>query len=227
MNARANLLELLDEAEAIAATYKARSIDSIRADYKRTIGGAMNDYLTSRDRATTYKSIYKKAATEVIPEAFYAGYEQAGGDPADVDRDADDWLTGRMNQEIGFIDELFVALKQMRDQFWGGELTASDLRDEVANRSEGYTATIDAVYIAGQMWGNKNQMLWWRLGPTEKHCQNKNGKHGCLELNGQHHKASWYLARNLIPRYPGSGTTCGGYECQCRFEDAQGNEITL
>lgn len=199
---------------------KARSVDAIRADYRRAIIGAMTDYVTSHDRATAYKSIYKKAATEVLPEAFYTGYADAGGDRNKVDTDADEWLTARMNQEIGFIDDLFVSLKQLRDQFWAEEITAGDLRDEVANRAEGYTATFDAVYNAGAMWGDKNQMLMWQYGDTE-HCDT------CQKLNGQSHKAKWYLARDYIPRKPGAAMDCGGYRCQCVLLNKDGDEVTL
>lgn len=199
---------------------KARGIESIRTEYHHRILAAVSDYLASHDRSTAYKSDYKQAATEAIPEAFYAGYEDAGGDRGDVDPDADQWLTARMNQEMDFIDQLFVSLKQLRDDFAAGDAKAGDLRSEAANRADGYSATIEAIYNAGSMWGNKNQMLTWHYGDTE-HCDTCNG------LNGDSHRAKWYLSRDYIPRKPGAAMDCGGYHCQCWLEDSGGNAVTI
>ena len=101
------------------------------------------------------------------------------------------------------------------------------LKDETAGRVEGYLSTLDSVYNMGLLFANKNQVLWWRLGPTEKHCENKSGSTGCASLDGKSHTAKWYIARDLIPGRPGAAQTCGGYQCQCYFENKAGDRVTL
>lgn len=222
---RDQLKELLDQADLLLATIKAVSKDdpfsTIRADYRATIADQMTQYLASDARSTAYKSAYKKSVNESFPAAFYRGYQDAGGDAEEVDAGADDWLTARTAAELGFVDEMFTALKSLRDQFVHGEVDAQDLRDEVANRTDGYTATLESVYSAGKMWAAKNQMLTWHLGATKEHCTD------CARLDGQAHRAKWYLAHDFIPGKPGAALECGGYLCKCSLEDGQGNRVTL
>lgn len=204
----------------MAAAYKAGGYAGIRSDYRKIISGAIDDYLTSSDRATGYISTMRKAAVEHFTDAFHGGYADGGGDVNAIDPDADAWLTDRVNQEMGFIGELFTALKSLRDEFKAGEIKVADLRDAAATRTDGYTASLDGVYNSGKMWGMKNKMLTWQYGDTE-HCST------CLSLNDQRHRASWYIARDYIPRKPGAAMECGGYRCQCTLIDDDGNEVTL
>jgi hypothetical protein len=91
----------------------------------------------------------------------------------------------------------------------------------VNERADGYTRTVAALYNAGQMHAKRNKMLTWHLGNTEKHCVD------CSKLNGKSHKASWYLARNFIPRQPGASMECFGVHCDCRLTDKDCNEVTI
>lgn len=220
-NYRNKFETLLIEAAQLAIEYKAGGYGGLRADYKRTVKSAVDDYLTSTDRATSYISTVRKSAVESFTGAFGAGYTDGGGDENDIDQDADQWLTDRINQEVSFIGELFTSLKALRDEYIAGEIKIADLRSEAATRADGYTDSLDAVYNSGKMWGMKNKMLTWRLGSTEKHCKT------CLSLDGNSHRASWYLARNYIPRKPGANLECGGYNCDCTLLDSLGNEITI
>ena len=200
---------------------RAGSFPLTRANYRVKMAEALTEYLASDKPITSYKSRVNRAMLEAFSSAFYIGYEETSGSLVDVDPDADAWLTSRQNTELGYIGELFAALKVARDEFWHGEIDADDLRALVAARVNGYSNTLEAVYNAGRMWGAKNKMLTWHLGSTHEHCDT------CARLNGQSHRARWFVARNLIPRRPGAAMECGGYQCGCYFTDKDGNRFTL
>lgn len=199
-------------------TLKARGYPGLRAEYKRNITTAMDDYLTSQDKATAHKSAYKRAMNEAFPEAFYIGYEEASGSREDVDKDADEWLTARMNEEIGYIDQLFVSLKQLRDSFIAGDIKIADLRDEVAARADGYLNSLDIVYNTGRLYGKKNQMLTMVGDDGAESCDD------CRKRKGKRYSARKWLA---IGFPPSRDFQCRGYRCQHYLVDDDGNQVTL
>lgn len=225
---RDEVVVLINEIGALVdqrlATLKAAGYPSIRAEYKRAITEAMDDYLTAGSRVTAYKSRFKQAATEAFPAAFYAGYEKNGGDLSDMDKDADEWLTGRMNQEMGFIDQLFVALKQLRDQYDAGDVKIADLRDESAARADGYANTLDVVNGTGRMYAKKNQMLTFD-GPDGGRDACKPGE-GCKKWKGKRFRAKTWISKGLTDRNGNPNFECGRWDnCQHHFYDDDGNMV--
>lgn len=218
MTARDDLAVLIQQARGVLAEL-ADSFPVTRSNYRAQIAQAMTEYLASDKPSTAYKSRFNRAMLESFSSGFYTGYEETSGG-ADSDPDADSWLTNRQNAELGYIGELFAALKLARDQFWRGEIDANDLRLLVQQRVNGYASSLEAVYNAGRMWGMKNSMLTWHLGHTE-HCNT------CKSLAGKSHRAKWYLSNNYIPRKPGASMDCGGYQCQCYLTDKTGAMVTL
>lgn len=203
---------------ADAVSEKARGYSGVKAEYKSAIKTAMDDYLTSQDKATAHKSAYKRAMNEAFPEAFYIGYEEASGSREDVDRDADEWLTARMNEEIGYIDQLFVSLKQLRDSFIAGDIKIADLRDEVAARADGYLNSLDIVYNTGRLYGKKNIMLTMVGDDGADSCKD------CEKRKGKRYSARKWLA---IGFPPSRDFECRGYRCQHYLVDDDGNQVTL
>lgn len=218
MTARDDLTQLLQQARGVLAELQG-AYSTIRSVYRSDIAQAMTEYLASDKPSTSYKSRFNRAMLEAFSGAFYKGYEETASGLDDVDPDADAWLTGRQNSELGFIAELFASLKAARDEFWRGEIDADDLRLLIQQRVNGYASSLDAVYNAGRMWGAKNRMLIWHLGSTKEHCKT------CDRLNGARHRARWFVARNYIPRRPGASMDCGGYQCGCYFTDAKTGEV--
>jgi hypothetical protein len=208
------------DALTIKAVTDQDSLAVIRADYRAVIADAMTEYLASDRPVTGPRKLFRKAATEHLQPAFWRGYGEAAGEIDYQDADARDWINSRVLEEIGYISTLFVSLRQLRDEFIHGEADSSVLRDEVDNRTNGYADTLEACYIAGKMFGKKNVMLEWVYGDTE-HCNT------CAALNGQRHRAKWYIARDYIPRKPGAAMACGGYRCQCTLLDPDGKDYTL
>lgn len=69
---------------------------------------------------------------------------------------------------------------------------------------------IGELYMLGFMLAQSERHLKWVLGPTE-HCTT------CLGASGEVHTARQWLAMGIFPR--SSRLECGGYECQCSFEE--------
>jgi hypothetical protein len=158
-----------------------------------------------------------------MSDAFLSAYEVAytdGGAELPLDEDALEWLAARQDAELGHIKELFATLKDMRAQYRAKEITTADVKAEIERRRDGYSATLDSVYVTGKMYAQKNKMVTWQYGETE-HCDT------CASLNGKRHRAKWFIARDYIPRKPGAAMDCGGYRCQCSLLDDKGKEITL
>ena len=224
MTDRADVLQTVDDLIALVdVKLKAAPDDPwsvIRSDYRARIAEAMTDYLATDKPSTAFRGAMRTAAIEDLPAAFWNGYAETAGEIDYTDEDAAGWIESKLEGELGFIAELFVSLKQLRDQFWHGEADTNALRDEVASRVDGYAATLESVRVAGRMWGSKNQMLTWEYGDTE-HCDT------CQKLNGKAHRAKWYLALDYIPGKPGAAMDCGGYRCQCKLRDKDGNVISI
>jgi hypothetical protein len=88
-------------------------------------------------------------------------------------------------------------------------------RDSFVERLTLWTQGLRRIYHQGQLSGQRNQMLRWRVTPGKEHCRT------CLAANGQVHRASTWASYGL---YPGANTLeCvssadGVPVCGCGFE---------
>ena len=195
---------------AKAALPDTRDYPTIRREYRLSIYAAVVGYLDSAGAITRWKNAARRAVIDHFPESFYVGYAEGGAE--EVEDGDERWLTGRMNEELGYLDDLFASLRDLRGTV--------DADAEAQLRADGYAATLDAVYAEGILRGKKNQMLTWHYGDTD-HCDT------CAKLDEQRHSAKWYVQRDYIPRKPGAAMDCGGYRCQCYLETDAGEIITI
>jgi len=197
---------------------KAAGYKTIRAEYVRAVRNILDDYLTSRDPVAVYRNLHRRAATEAFFDAFNVGYKDGGGGEMDDQDDEDrEWLAVRTDAELGYVGELFQSLKQLRDGFHAEEITAGELRDEVARRSQGYVDGLDMVYAEGKLRGAKNIMLT---------MVGQDGIMSCRDC--QRNKGKRYSARKWLRiGYPPSRDyECKGYQCQHYLENDDGNRFT-
>lgn len=184
-------------------------LSKINARYHDAITQSLTTYLEGGTAAGP-KNSFKKATVEAFGAAWDSGW---GKEP--IDADALAWFNSRVEQELSYIDALFVQAKELRK-----DTENFDPLAWASEKADSYTQTLNSVYNAAKMYAKKNQMLTWRYGDTE-HCET------CNSLNGKKHKASWYLSRDYIPGKPGAAMDCGGYRCQCSLLDAEGNAVTI
>lgn len=194
------------------AALKQADYSSIRDQYIEEIADAMGGYLEGSGAVTSYRNAMSRAAVEFISDAFYAGYEDAGGE--DIESEDEEWLTARIEQEVGNVGSLFQSLRGIRSE--------GDVEDVAADKAEGYARSLDAVYNEGKLRGNKNKMLTFEGDDGEESCDD------CQRYKGQRHSAKWWLNHSLIPGQPGnSNFACQGYRCQHFLEDDDGDEFTF
>ncbi len=137
--------------------------------------------------------------------------DDAGAD--ELEQEDESWLSSKQKEQLGFLPDTFEWIKQARAD-------ESITEDAITDKVERWAQTLDSIYSEALLRGKKNQLLEWRYGDTD-HCET------CASLNGQRHKASWYLARDYIPGKPGAAMDCGGYRCACVLLDRDGNEVTI
>jgi hypothetical protein len=199
--------------DAIKAGYIEGGVPEINARYNKEIVAAMTTYFEG-GASTAPRNSFRAAMTEAFNSAMDTGWVD-GGQALPLDEDAAAWLDARLSSELAYIDDLFVQIKNLRkeDNF--------DFFKWVTAKADRYTSTAISVYNAAVLLAKKNQMLTWNLGQTEKHCDT------CLSLDGNAHRASWYISHDYIPRKPGAAMDCNGYNCDCRLTDSKGEEVTI
>lgn len=169
---------------------------------------------------TGFRNRFRVGATEAFYDAFYQGYRDAGGIPP-IPPEGSQWLEARINQEYGFIDALFSQIKELRKdpsfEFFGF----------VNDKADGYTAALREVYNTGALYAMGNKMLTFDGddGSAQHVCQSINGT--CVRLKGKRHRASWWLAHDLMPYRGNRNYDCGGWNCQHYLIDDEGNRVTI
>lgn len=195
-------------------------LEEVQAEYQGKIFDYMEDYLKSDKSIVVDKNLYSRAINDAFTFAFVAGWADAGASA--LTDEAQEWLNGRISEELGYLDTLFIQLKALR----ADKETALEEKIEAAKaHAAGYANTLTGVYAHGKMLGEPERDGQWRLGATLEHCQTDGGTMGCEQLNGQVHPLSWYLKRGYIPQEAGSDTlTCHGYHCDCEIVDPKTGE---
>ena len=198
---------------ALKAGYIEGGVAEINARYNKEIVDAMTTYFEG-GAMTAPRNQFRQAMTEAFNSAMDTGWVD-GGQALPLDEDAAAWLDARLNSELAYIDDLFVQIKALRAE------KPFDFFSWVTAKADRWTSTVMSVYNAAVLLAKKNQMLTWNLGQTEKHCDT------CASLDGNSHRASWYISHDYIPRKPGAAMECGGYNCDCRLTDSKGEEVTV
>lgn len=212
---RARLREYLAEAAewlaakgALPDTYE---MDVIRSTFEEALFDAFIGY-ASGGAVTKWRNAAGRAVLEAHSDAFYRGYEEAGAEETEPDDDR--WLTGRQREQVEFLAGVFAWIKEQRD-------AETITEDAIRARVEQWAQGLDATYSEGKLRGDKSQVLIWHLGETEDHCAT------CARLDGQRHKARWYLDRDFLPGKAGAAMNCGGYRCGCYLTNKAGETVTL
>lgn len=205
-----------EDAKTIGASMKAVSGDyyPVRQEFWGAVYDAVWGYLTSKSHVATYREPMATALAKAYIETADIAYVDGGGS-LPLDEDTLSYAKSEMNAQLGYVDSLFETLKQLRKE---GDYDAISVAFEKANL---WSSALDGFYNAIKMMGAGNKMLTWILGNTEKHCKD------CANLDGQRHRAKWYISRGYTPRRPGSNTECGGYRCDCSLTDDDGQEFTI
>lgn len=191
----------------------------VRADYWSQIYDVVYEYLKSDAAVTAYKGRMKRAMTEAFPKVGDIAWED-GGSELPLDASANEWLTSRMNAELGFIDNTFASLKLLRDEL---KDTPKELEEaaihQAFTRADGYANTLDSVYSTIKAMAAKNMMLTFVGEDGQESCSD------CRRYKNKRHKASWWVAHDAIP--PNRAFECHGYNCQHVLVNDKGDLFTI
>lgn len=216
-----NGIEIPDDlARGIRAMKSVGDIAAVSAEYNRAITLAIVDYATDRRRRENATQDFRRASATAFLDGFETGWIDGGGE-LPTDQDAIDWLIARQEQEYGFIGQLFQQIKDLRTDDPNFDYFAF-----ATARADAYTATLQAVYNEGKLRAAKNKMLTFagQDGSPDSICQSIGGT--CVQLMGQRHRASWWIAHDLIPRPGNTNFDCGGWHCSHFLQDDDGNRFT-
>lgn len=191
---------------------KAADLGAINAAYSEAIFDALMGYFGGGS-ITASRNAMKRAATEAFGAAFEAGWEDGGGE-LPFDGDALTWFNARLEQEFGFIEQLFDEAKELRKNPDFDYLSFS------ASKAESYTNTLRQIHNEAQVRVRDNVMVTFELGNTEKHCKS------CLKLNGQRHKLSWFVSHGYVPPHGENLDCSAGGHCDCKLKTDKGEIIT-
>ena len=195
---------------------------SVRQEYQLSFAGIITEYLYA-DRATrsVYADKLKRIVVNYFSYAFEAGWEDGGGNAADIPAKDLSWLLDKKNAEYGFIDLLMYSLKEVRANL--EDIPVGEWPDIIDQRTEGYLKTLDGIYSEGKVRGAKSDISLTFVGPDgQENCPT------CAKWKNKRHRKSFWLKRGLVPGQPGNPNfECRGYNCAHYLADDQGERYTL
>jgi hypothetical protein len=191
----------------------------IRSKYVTEIQSTMSDYLLGAIETTAAKGQFKRAVGTAFLDSFETGWIDTQGKGATYDPDPEDsdWLATRLEQELSFVDSLFVTMRDMRNDT-EEPITEDEIANFASNRASMYGVTLDGIYGQGRLRSRKNVMLTLEGPDGKESCRT------CQKYKGQSHRAKWWIAHDLIPAPGNSNYDCGGWQCQHILTDPSGNQ---
>lgn len=158
----------------------------------------------------------KNKMTLAISEAYISSADiayQDGGGTLPLDEDTASFANGELQAQLGYVDSLFTALKGLKKE---GDYNANS---EAADRADGYSKAMDALYNSVKTMAAGNKMLTFDGDDGKESCTD------CKKYKGQRHRASWWISHDAVP--PNRSFECGGYHCDHRLYDDDGEEFTI
>lgn len=200
---------ILEQAELIAAqkdisikkytanNYKTGIYDAARLFWKE---GSRGNFITRMNAIVKFG----------LNDAWIMGAADVGVEPDEFEQVDKDQISGIINTERGFIENLLSFLDQLANNPTSKLSDANFRLDMWANRFE------DVVDQARVWFGQKTRLMWI-YGDTIQHCHtgDKPGGIGCSSLVGIVAFGYEWDAAGIKPK--SSKLACGGYNCDCRL----------
>jgi hypothetical protein len=208
----------VDPAVAVVAIREVGDYSGTRAEYVSTITMAMIEYMRGYKGMVVSRNTFKRAMVNSFSDAFETGYvETAGGDTYEPEQEDNNYVGAKMEAEMGYIDALFVSLKEiMAGASIEEPVTDEDIVSEADSRAEMYARTLDGVYSQGKLRGKKNIMLSLEGEDGKESCAT------CQKYKGVRHRAKWWVSHDLVPGPGNANYECNGYNCMHELQDDDG-----
>lgn len=187
------------------------ALATLQADYEATL----TDLWTRRTagdirRARTFVTQFKRLIGEYFPAAFLLGLRDGGKNVQRLNAEEDALLNGLITQERAFADRLQGQMQTALDAARTSPEGTEAVITAFAWRVPLWVNTLLEVYNAGVMAAAGDQMLKWKLGRRERHCES------CLAANGQAHPAKTWQQAGIAPQR--GVLSCGGWQCDCELK---------
>ena len=194
-----------------------QSLAQVEDEYATTLYEIMDDYANSERPITAFRNRYNRAVNDAFNVAVVAGWAD-GGATGRIPGELQDWTNERIDRESNFVADMFNDLREMRKTS-----TPDQLANFISDRAEGYTATLEGVYLQGKAYAMGERPGQWQYGATEEHCDT------CRMLADKSPQPlRWFRDNGYIPRQRGSSTLeCGGWRCDCSVVDPETGEQLL
>lgn len=210
---------LVDPHSAAVAIRSVGDYSGTRSTYVQDITSSMMEYMRGYLGMAVAKGIFRSAIATAFVDAFETGYvEGQGGEEYDPEPDDSDWLATRQEQEMEYINSLFVTMKEIISSASIEEpVTDTDIVAFADDRAATYARTLDGIYAQGKLRGRKNIMLGLEGADGNESCSI------CQKYKGVYHRSKWWVAHDLVPSPGNENYECGGYRCQHTLQDRDGN----
>lgn len=139
-----------------------------------------------------------------VSAAYFEGLQAGGVSPEDFDADMSAEADTLVLTQLEYVPDFMHAIEDA--------LGDKGKQAAVMVRAELWCNSVAAAGQQGLNAARGAEMVIWRLGATEEHCDT------CAWLDGQRHRRRWFTKHGYIPRQPGSETLeCGGWNCDCEL----------
>lgn len=189
-----------------------RTIGQVTGEYDDQLTNFVYETLNGSMDATDLTRAHRTMLQQLGPQSYLEGMREGGVPPEEADAEDKKTIAAWVKEQTSYVNKFAGDVVSARGD--------DGKRDAILARVALWVAAMSSLGAQGLMSARSNAMGTWKLGATEKHCRTCNG------LHGKRHRLSWYKARGLIPREPGSATLeCHGYRCLCGIYDEQGNQL--
>lgn len=197
-----------------SGVFKAGSgeLASVNKIYHDAITKALIEYFEGGSVASG-RNQFKRAMVQAFGDAFDLGYVHGGG-VLPFTGDALEWFNARTEQELSYIDALYLQVREMR-RAGDWDLVY------ISERADGYVNTLREIYNAARLFPVRNVYATFDGDDGAESCDS------CQRLKGKRHKVSWFINRNYVPPR-GSGLDCSkGGKCEHFLRSDTGMELTI
>ena len=192
----------------VQLNYITRNSVALLADYEADLSAALDDYILFGAPVEEAKKKFNNAMLAYLPEAFYKGYVDGGGDLSQLPDSVQILLGEYIAREYSFSDRFWNKLQNAKEHPPEGGL--------VPPSTDLWVNTMTGMYSLGKAASAPDELLTFvRVAATKDRCKT------CVGLEGKRHSAKWFADRGYIPM-PGCNLDCGGYHCGHELQNDAG-----
>jgi len=209
-DARTNLLNLLDQAEALVTDWQitTKTIGQIINSYRDQLTNLVYDVFNGNSDPIDFRRAHKALLREDAPQAYIEGLREGGIDELDdddkaaMDEKVNDWLS----EQVTFVNDFAKAIGEARKD--------KTQRQAILDRVVLWVDSLRSLGELGRAYALGNVKADWQLGDRNTHTED------CIALSKRPaHRVSWWIERGHTPPIH--------LGCGCRLRNVKTNETIM